>query len=122
MIRQFQHTTIGQYSLKNTDLAGRYGLQQTKLAGEYSNRSAAISGSYNLGAARATASAAMQRLLQEQNYDLYLKQNYPSTTMGAVSSLVNDLIGSSSGVWSGAQAAASSVGSKIKIGIIRYGI
>lgn len=75
------------------EIQGKYGLAQTGLAGQYSNKSAAISGSYGLKSAQtaAEASKAVQQMITEREYGI--RQAFPTSTIGAVSSLVGQLTG-----------------------------
>lgn len=78
-------------ALKVADLYGRYGVAQAATTGRYSLSAAGIHSAATRYAADQARIASMYSADTYTKMDKYIKQNFPSTTAGAIASIVNAL-------------------------------
>ena len=109
---------IAEANIANSQWTTKYTAEQQKalahIYGKYGIQQAATSGAYNLSAAQTSALASRfssetalameltrqegldQRQADELAHDIFMSENYPTSTVGGVSALVNGVLGNSS--------------------------
>lgn len=80
-------------ALKVADIYGKYGIAQAATSGRYSLNAASVHAAASRYAADKALAASKYSADTYTNMEKYLRQNYPTSTAGAVASLVNALFG-----------------------------
>lgn len=80
-------------ALKVADIYGKYGIAQAATSGRYSLNAASVHAAASRYAADKALEASKYSADTYTNMEKYLRQNYPTSTAGAVASLVNALFG-----------------------------